>query len=168
MVVAVLAPVSVAVVVPLIAVLLPIAVVSTLPVTVVVITLAVIPVAIRLPVAVVVVVVVPIAVVSTVPMTVVAAAIAVPIVIVLVPVGILAVPVFVVPVVIAVVLRDHDRAACLGVTCQRGAIHCVALLTHAGQGGVLPTREANAQRESGGENESRRKWAKIMMFLRAK
>jgi hypothetical protein len=66
MLVAVLAPVSVAVVVALVAVLLPIAVVAALPVTVVVIAVMVALVAVLLPVA----VVVPIAVVSTVPMTV--------------------------------------------------------------------------------------------------
>jgi hypothetical protein len=81
----------------------------------------------------------------------------VPIVIILVPVGVLALPVLVVvPVVIAVVvlLGDHDRAACPRVTSQGGESLRVALLAHACQGGVLPTREANAKRESEAENES--------------
>jgi hypothetical protein len=78
-------------------------------------------------------------------------------VIVLVPVGVLAVPVFlVVPVVIAVMilLGNHDRRARPDVTCQRGGSLRVALLTHGSQGAILPTRESNAKRESGAENES--------------
>ena len=136
--------VVIAVVVTLVAVLLPVAVVSTVPMTVAVVAVAVTLVALLLPVA----------VVSTVPMTAGAAAIAVPIVIVLVPVRVLALPVFlVVPVVIAVILGDHDVSLARASLSKRDIL-CVALLTHAGQGGVLPTREANDKRESGVENES--------------
>ena len=175
MLVAVLAPVSVAVVVTLVAVLLPVVVVSTLPVTVVVIAVVITLIAVLLPVVVVstlpvtvvavavvvtfvavlsVAVVVPVAVVSSVPMTVVAAGIAVPIVIVLVPVGVLALPmVLVVPV--SCRRSPRPRSGRLpDVPHQRGDILREASLTHAGQRGVLRISEAKTKRESGAENQS--------------